>query len=447
MKSDAVLKQDCSCVCRKGFSVFIYYAIKTLILATTIILSIVIDNPTQIRLALFYLLALNVLLVFINRKCIYTLIVSLFLLWFNYSIFFANYIYRVDVFFTSWAYSEAAVAGYKIILTFTTVLCVFVKSDSLVVNEENREDEKPHLLNDDQPGYAVFGYCYLLLLLLLLIFGFSRPSVSGERGSPSTFYEYSTIVFIVGFYFFKWDKVYKCFSSILLAMFALQNMFYGGRVTALQLLLLLFIVVYDGKKIPWSRLLPLFIVIFAAFSLIGTMRANARFTLANLVQSFLKSVQGGYVLDTAYSAYYTSLTFVEVEKFVDVKQRLIMFGSFSLSMFLGGSIVKNSNLAIFTQQYYKHYNGGVLPFFGQFYLGGVGVFLTGLLVSFYMNKMKHANSKTDGLIRCALIYITISTPRWYLYSPSSLVRGVFLLAVVYSITLLIIRHIETRKMS
>ncbi len=445
MKSDAVLKQDCSCVCRKGFSAFIYYAIKTLILATTIILSIIINTPIQIKWALFYLLALNIFLVVINRRCIYALIVSLFLLWFNYSIYFANYIYDIDTFFTTWAYSGVAIQGFKIVLVFTTVLSVFVKSDNVIINNENNKEKKPQLLNDDRPSYAIFGYCYLFLLLLLLIFGFSRPSELGGRGSASSYYEYSTIVFIVGFYFFKWNKFYKYFSCVILLFFAFQNLLYGGRVTALQLFLLLFIVVYDGKKIPWGKLFPIFILIFAVFAVVGSMRGNVRFTLNNLANSFFESTRYGYTLDTAYSAYYTSLTFVDIQKNVGVWQRLSMFISFLFSMILGGSFVKNSNLSVFTRQYYVHYYGGLLPFFGQFYLGIFGVVLVGGLVVFYINAMKAANSKSNGITRCVLIYITISTPRWYLYSPSSLIRGVFLLSVVYYITLLATSSVEKKR--
>lgn len=441
MKNNAVLKKKELGLsnCRGSYSILTYYIIKVLIMVVTTIFLIIVKDSHQIKWALFYLLALNVYFVIINRKCVYTLIISLFLLWFNYSIYFANYIYGIDGLFTSWAYSDIAVPGYKIVLIFTTVLCVFVRGDSLVENVEMQNDERPKLLNDDQPSYAIWGYCYLVLLTLLLIFGFGRPTESGERGSPSTFYEYSTIVFIVGFYFFGSDKIYKFCSMFLLMLFALQNLLYGGRVTALQLLLLLFIVKYDEKKIPWGKLLPVLVIVLAVFTLVGTMRARVEFTVKNLANSFLKSLNGGYVLDTAYSSYYTSLTFVKVESFVDVKQRLYMFYLFMLSMFLGGSIVKGSNLALFTRQFYTHYYGGVLPFFGQFYLGGFGIVLFGFLVSFYINKMKVATNKSSGLMRCILIYVVATTPRWYLYSPSSLIRGVFLLIIVYYFTIFAIR--------
>ncbi len=447
MRNNAVLKRNKSINenCGSNYTALGCYILKVLILTTTIILSIIVKESTQIKWALFYLLALNVYLVIVNRRCIYTLIISLFLLWFNYSIYFANYIYELDGLFTGWAYSDVAVSGYRIVLIFTTVLCVFVHTDNLVKSIKMQNDDKPKLLNDDQPSYAIFGYCYLILLALLLIFGFGRPTESGVRGEPSTFYEYSTIVFIVGFYFFKWDRIYKVFSVFLLALFALQNLLYGGRVTALQLLVLLFIVKYDGKKIPWGKLLPIFIIALAVFSVVGTMRTNVEFTVENLMNSILSSLNGGYVLDTAYSSYYTSLTFVKVQESVAIRQRLTMFCLFMLSMFLGGSIVKGSNLASFTRQYYVHYYGGVLPFFGQFYLGVVGIILFGYLVTTYMNKMKYVNCRTYGVVRCILIYVTITTPRWYLYSPSPIIRGVFLLCIIYYITLLITKFVGSKN--
>lgn len=432
MKSGAVLNSNIRIDNR--YSLLCYYLFKVVIATITAFLCILVTKSQQIKTAMFYLLALNIYLVFINRKCIYSLIVSLFLLWFNYSIYFANYIFELNDYFTKWAYTDVAIVGFKVVLVFTTILCLFIKGDNLV-----RSQRLVKLFTDEQSGCDFLGYIYLVLLCLLLIFGFGRPTESGDRGSPSTFYEYSIIVFIVGYYYFKWNRIYGVLSTILLILFALQNLVFGGRVTALQLLLLLFIVIFDGKKIPWGKLLPLFIVLLSVFLLVGNMRGSVKFTFDNLLNSFIKSISSGGVLDTAYSSYFTSLTFLKVEGFVSYKNRVIMFYLFCLSMLLGGSIVKNANLAIFTHQYYLHYYGGVLPFFGHFYLGYLGVILFGVLVSFYIHKMKTIDSSTPGAIKCAIVYITMATPRWYLYSPSQLIRGVLILLVVYYATLLITR--------
>lgn len=422
-----------------------YLFLKMIIFLVTIGVCALVVDSTQIKWALFYLLFLNLYLVLINRKCIHTLVISLFLLWFNYSIYFANYLLNIQSFFTSWAYTNVAIDGFKIVLLFTTFLCIFIHPDDLIGQTKAVCDiQKQKVFDGKEIGHPFLGYAYLLLLLFLLIFAFGRPTETGERGSPSTFYEYSIIIFIVGFYFFKWSKFYKYSAIVLLLLFAAQNLLFGGRITAVQLALLLFFVIFDGRTIPWKRVIPVGIIALAIFTLVGNMRANATFTLSNLFNALMNSLKTGYTLDTAYSAYYTSLTFVKVQEVLTISDRISLFFSFCLSMLLGGRVA-NSNLAKFTRDYYVHYFGGVLPFFGQFYLGIVGILLLGLLVAFYMNKMKNISDKTKGAVRCMLIYIAVTTPRWYLYSPSSLIRGVFLLSLVYFSTLLATNSMRANK--
>lgn len=421
---------------------FLYYLTKVVSVVCSLVCCVLLSEPAQIKVAMFWLFAMNFYLIFLNRNCRYTLVVSLFLLWFNYSIYFANYFLKLDTIFTSWAYQDVSVLGFKIVLIFTTVLCFFSNG----INHVPIEDDKayPKLLTDDTPSFSIFGYCYLIALVALLIFGFGRPDEAGERGAPSTFYEYSTIIFIVGFYFFKWDKCYKRIAIALLMLFALQNLIFGGRITALQLILLLLFFIYDGKKMSITRLMPLGILAFAIFTLVGSMRAETTLSISNLIKSVTDSFSLGLTLDTSYSAYYTSLTFLKVEDCVEYSQRLSMLFAFLLSMIFGGSAVPNSNLAAFTKNYYMHYMGGVLPFFGHFYLGFIGVIAFGLLISWYMNLIKKAHNKS-GFFKCATIYITITTPRWYLYSPSQLIRGVFLLSIVYYVTLVITKFCKEVK--
>ena len=107
-----------------------------------------------------------------------------------------------------------------------------------------------------------------------------------------------------------------------------------------------------------------------------------------------------------------------------------MLFQFILYIFLGSKIV-DSNLAVYTRQYYVHYYGGVLPLYMYFYLGILGIMFIVLYLKFWIKKMNESSKKVSHLQRCLCIYISACVPRWYLYSPSSLFRGVLIFIFVY----------------
>ena len=104
-----------------------------------------------------------------------------------------------------------------------------------------------------------------------------------------------------------------------------------------------------------------------------------------------------------------------------------------MSILIGGGKIPNSNLATFTHKYYLHYYGGVLPIFAHFYLGYLGVILLAMYLSILLNKfiLGKCERKFSGIRKCIGIYITSTVPRWYLYSPTSITRGILIFVVVY----------------
>ena len=272
------------------------------------------------------------------------------------------------------------------------------------------------------------------LLFFILLFGFVRPEVKGERGSPSTMYEYSIIFFIVGAYYFFDIKIYKITSIILMILYSLQNLIYGGRITALQELFIIFILLFQKNIRPnYKKIFPLAITGFIIFSAIGIFRANISVSSDSLSTTINTLTERKLTLDTAYSSFFTSLTFVKTENILFFKERMNIFFNWCLSIILGGSIVSNCNLAMITFNYYYHCYGGILPFFGHFYFGYIGVILFSVVTSLYVNAMNNFNQKSD-VMKCILFYISITTPRWYLYSPSNLFRGSMLVVVLFVAT-------------
>ena len=410
---------------KKSFELLITFFLKAIILLVCGFVLFFVSTFKNIQLCVLFLFSVNILLVFCNRKNRYTFFLSLFIFWFNYSIFYANYFSNIQSSFFDDAYTDYGLYGFKIVLCFTCLLSIFTP-----LCRKDKTEREIKIFDYNGSSNNVLIIIYLILLAVIMIVGFGRPTEQGERGTPTPLYEYSTILFIVGYYFLGKNKLYRIISSIILLLYCFQNLFFGGRITALQLLLILFFFFYDSRKINWTIVLICGVVGMVIFSSIGEFRANFRLNISFL-QSATQAIKKDMgTLDTAYSAYYTSLTFLKVKTVTSVSDRLLLFWEFIKSIFLGGS-VPNSSLAQVTMQYYQHYEGGVLPFFGYFYLGPMGLVLFSALIAWYLCIIKKIKSDSSGFKKCFVVYITITTPRWYLYSPSQLLRGVLLLLIVF----------------
>lgn len=374
-----------------------------------------------------YIIFLSIYLLVKSHKNIFTFIATFFLFWSNYSIVVANYFTNLDSLFLCDSNDAVSIVGLKIICLFTTVLILLIGNYKI--------DTAQHLhIRAEESGHILIAIGYLLILIYILVFGFVRPNTEGERGSPSAMYEYSIIFFIVGSYYFFDIKIYKIISVVLMLLYALQNTLYGGRVTALQELLIIYILFFQKTIKPnVKKILPLAITGFIIFSTIGIFRASTSFSSASLTTTANTLAERKLTLDTAYSSFFTSLTFIKTENILNFVERMSIFRNWCLSMIIGGSAVPNCNLAMITYNYYYHCYGGVLPFFGHFYFGYIGVIFYSVVISVYMNALYCFHNKSD-IIKCVLFYIAVTTPRWYLYSPSNLFRGSMLVIILFIAT-------------
>ena len=411
---------------------------KIAVLFITIFLMIYSKYTTNLVINSIALLSINLLSIITCRKSWKAFIIFGYLLWFNYSIVGANILYNYNNFFTGWKNDYKLMSyGLNILLFFNALLFVM-----LPFRKERDEEFYNSTHNKDNP-IIVVGI--VIILSLIFIFGYGRPSETGIRGKTSAIYEYSIILFIIGFYYSgkQWEKTIL---SIALFAFVLQDMVFGNRTTALLLLVCWFLI-FASHKVSFSKTIPFIFIGVMLFSFVGAKRGDNTITLTNVNTVFESLLNRKMMLDTAFAAYYSSLIFIKTEYLVIWGMRLNLFFRFLVSMFLGGNLVKGSNLSSFTRQYFVHYFGGVLPFFAHFYGGYFGI----LVLSFYFRFIYKYFFFDDGydekkdLKKCISIYITCTTPRWYLYSPSPLIRGVLILLILFLICYSFDRSIVNRK--
>lgn len=356
------------------------------------------------------------------------LLVGIVFAYLCYSILFVNYLSPLlTTVFTRYRSTPEAGVALSALLLFISCLLLFMP-DRIVPFGEGQS------LVGGARCNAVFEVVLLIVLGLILVFGFGRPDAIGEdRGSPSALYEYSMILFLLGYHFAGSHKGWIAAFSVLLGLFVLQNIVYGGRVTALQLLLILFFCTLN-KNTSTKLFVSTIVFGLIAFTFLGAIRTGlVHAGLSDYLEALSDSISRGFSWDTAYSSWHTSITFVLYGGIISHAEHLSLFGQWAKSVVLGGS-VPMCNLANLTLPYFYHCFGGVLPVFFQFYLGPIGVIVASVYVSFVIRFINKACEVVDPpsrvlltpAIAIASMYVSTSCFRWILYSPSQITRGLLL---------------------
>ena len=376
-----------------------------------------------------YLMVVSFFICYISRKNSLCLIISIFALYFNYSICFSSYLHIVkDTVFTSLSNSSVSNYGIHVLLLFWLIFLLCINSDVELFNRER--DDWFWVSSNNYIASRFVVYMINVLLIYILITGFVRPDKIGDRGSPTPLYEYSCIFIIIAYYYGNHHKDCKVITSVVLFLFAGQNFIYGGRISGLQLLAIFYVFCLSHKYMI-VRLTPIIITAFILLSIIGENRGAWMYDEISFSNTFNNLKNRFFTLDTAYSSYYTSLTFLLVEGTTTAFSRLTFFLYFIKQVFLGGSSLGEYDLTAYSHKYYVHYYGGVLPFYFHFYLGWVGVLCIAVFVVFLFNKASKIKKSDSGLKKCIIVYYVCTIPRWYLYSPSQITRGLLLLTIVY----------------
>lgn len=354
------------------------------------------------------------------RKNIARLIMFGFILFSNYSICFPLYISPIDSLYASFSNTEPGCISIFVLLAFNSLLLLFGAC------ELRNEDFSEKIISDENNN-PIIGVGAIFLVILIFVFGFGRPDTAGERGTVSAYYEYAIIIIMIGLIYSAKNKVLRNTLLIIAIAYCVQDLVYGGRITSLQMLIMLFLVFFHDKKINLIKIAPMVIVGLAVFTAVGEMRGSFNFSFTAIVKAFTSLFSGGFALDTAYAAYYASEVFVVAALRDSSALKLSMLFSFLVSLVTGGGGI-DSNLSVYTKEIMWHGGGGVTPFYMYYYLGFIGVIVIALYISFLLQKTYWNKSLYS---KALIVYITYSVPRWYLYSNSAIIRGILMFSIVF----------------
>lgn len=369
----------------------------------------------------------SIYMLILFRKDVMAFILFLIITYFNYSIVFSRYLHVLtNIYQEFYINVNERIYGIGITILLIFMLCLYVFINIINKNHHydvwfSREKKNPLIV-----------IILIIILLLIFIFSFDR-SLYGSRGATSSIYEYSSILFIMAYYYCgnkKGLKAYKVVISIIIFVFSLQGFIFGERVSGMQFLIVFFAFILSSKVTYKTVLLLTFLGLFTMTS-IGAFRSSYAIEDLSIKVIYNTLSQRMLTFDGADLAYYSSLTFVMVRDITDLLNHIQLFGKFFLSIFFGSSLVQGAELAKYTRQYYMHWYGGYYPFFFYYYFGWTGCVIFSIIISKILKSVINLKDSSQNYYKLLKIYIISSTPRWYAYSPQMLFRGVLLFTIVY----------------
>ncbi|WP_195268817.1 hypothetical protein [Eubacterium sp. 1001713B170207_170306_E7] len=411
LSKNAIINKD------KGIIIKIFVS---MLMFLYFLINIITNNYSDLNnnIVSILVLALSAYLVLENKNNPKLILVYLMLAYFNYSIVLDRYLdISEDAFLNRILDVQTLGIAINCIFVFMIISFLFSKKRKYIVLRNEFVKERNNIL---------IVLVLILVLIVIFIFGFDRGNGLGTgRGSVSTIYEYSSILFILAYYYSGKKNGLRNMTTIILIVFAFQDLIFGGRVTSLQLAIIFFYFNL-AHKFKWKYCIIVFCLGIVLMTMVGIVRGNlaTNVNLIGVVQSILKNK---FVLDTSTYAFYTSLTFIKVSAITSLNAKVYMLKQFLISMFVGGS-VQNSNLPEYTVQFIQHMGGGILPIYMNFYLSWFGTLFSAIIANLYTFFASYTTNSVKNLI---LIFFVSSTPRWYLYSPVPLVRGMMLFLVCY----------------
>lgn len=295
-----------------------------------------------------------------------------------------------------------------------------------------------------------------LLLIYIALFKINRGRGGAYQVAITPWYEYSYLLILLGLFCSK-RKLYHVITTILALFICLQDLFYGGRITTLQVLLVL-VIFYGRKRISLSSSLICGVAGFVSLGLVGVYRYS--YSTTDIVKNFVREMRGtGFSLNTAYYAYNGSLKHLMSLSHFNITDRLKSLTQTMLDVVGIKNVFPQHEINEMTWSVgISTMGGGIMPVQFYFWGGFIGVILLSAFVCAVIRKVRRGIDRTNNpLLVLAFFCICITVPRWYLYNPLLFFRpALFFLpiiwmmmkiyhAIVYRRGLLIISKKEIRK--
>jgi hypothetical protein len=368
------------------------------------------------------IIAIDVFLLYKHRGNPSLLIINLVIAYFNYSICMGEYI--------SGNYSLLAPGLYdtpngNLYETGLYILGIFSLTRLLLFRRR-----LPVLSQNITPRrYNPLIYaCLFSALIMVWVFEINRPPLLvfyTVHFSP--IYEYAILGFIFLLYYQGKSKIRIVLSHLLALLFIAQDLYLGSRIVVIQLVLLFTLFHYSRfLKLKYIAIGgPIFLLIFTTIGIYRDTYALHK-GIGDVISILANRL---FILDTAIMAYEASITQLNALIYIDPGTRWLSFITFVAYVFGGSSVYSLFNLPENLNEvsgigrlYHWNLGGGLIASWFYFWFGYLGLII---MSSALFKTLKHLLAAKKELWGIILLAVTMTVPRWYLYSPLSFIRGPF----------------------
>lgn len=369
-----------------------------------------------------------------QKKNALLFLIGLFIAYFLYSVIARVYLQVDDL---PYIFSHTAVTKAELLKSAIIVqifLCSYVytiKSGSEINRNVFKESGRCN-------KYIVW-VCAVVCLLTPFLF-YDAANGYGKRGSISSpLYEYTCLFVLIGMMYSGRKKKNLFVLAMASGFWCLHGLVYGERAPALTVVIIwgCYLIL---PKITSRLILLCSIAGITLFSLVGSFRGVSNFSLAGVQEALGGMLTERFASDTAYYAYQAGTAILRFESSNSLLKR-ITYGLGYLMYIVKGSSVRAGNLSdiVAINPGTFHQGGGWIMFYAHFWGGAVAVILVGAYVAFIINKSFALKSSDEIYWNYLALYIVGTVPRWFLYSPAQITRGVFIYSIVYGFFYLIYR--------
>ncbi len=362
-------------------------------------------------------------------KCwnnIYLLIMSLFIFYSNYSVVVG--IYLDSSLRPRYLYPQIDnVQIYGKGIAMLLILMLFLDIFTVKKGKVNVKADRNNFIKKDNHNSTLF-FINWLLLHFIIVLGYSKNA--GGRGSASAIFEYGSILLLIMFYFSgdRKEKRLFCIESVL--FYALTSFINGTRIEAL-ICILLFILCFFKNGISHALLVVGMVCGLLLFSIIGTIRGNWSALLSGSVSILDTIFHNKFVFDTCTHAYFPALCMIEMFNDYSVSVSAHYFLRFIATIIIGQSRVKDGDLIQVVASNYYHNQGGFTIGFFYVWFSYIGSLIYGIIVRHYIKLISNISDNTEDYKMGIFFYFIASVPRWYLYGPWSMFRGVLVCFLIF----------------
>jgi len=305
-------------------------------------------------------------------------------------------------------------------------------------NSINRKNFGLRQFFTPKPNRVLF-FASVSIMTFIIVTGIAGESIfqSGGYGQGKTtrfmnlaIYEYFLIFFLMGFKYMKENLLSKLIMAVLVSLYVVKNLSFGGRIESLQLIIMIFILFLEGK-FKYRVLLPLGLLLVVFLGLWGMFRGSVSSDLSILY--YLRRFNTLEVFATQSEVIYSSAVIqsLRIDSLYSQEEFLNMLVLFFVSVFVPSRFMpQEAYLTSVARNVSGFGGGGLISSYFYTWLGYFGVVFIGLWIAMLLNGL--GRRRSQGFVVYQIMVLSVY-PRWFSYSPITMFKLSFYGVIVYFI--------------